>query len=257
MNINSMIINEKNYKGGIYMSGHSKWSTIKRKKGAIDAERSKIFQKLAKELYVAAKTGDPNPENNPSLRMVVEKAKAENMPKANIESAINKAKNKGEDENYEAVRYEGYGPNGIAIMIDCLTDNKNRTAGFVRSTLTKRGGNLGTDGSVSYLFQRKGVLVLEKEYDEDKLMEDVLNMNIIDFIVEDDSYIIYTDPNDFITVKDDLINCGYNKFIMSEVTFVPNSYILLAPEEMEKVFNLIDALNDLDDVQAVYHNLEI
>ena len=115
------------------MSGHSKWSTIKRKKGAIDAERSKIFQKLAKELYVAAKSGDPNPDNNSSLRMVVEKAKAENMPKANIESAINKAKNKSSDENFESVRYEGYGPNGIAIMIDCLTDNKNRTAGFVRS----------------------------------------------------------------------------------------------------------------------------
>ena len=160
------------------MSGHSKWSTIKRKKGAIDSERSKVFQKLAKELYVAAKNGDPNPENNPSLRMVVEKAKSENMPKANIESAINKAKNQGVGENYEQVRYEGYGPGGIAIMIDCLTDNKNRTAGFVRSTLTKRGGNLGTDGSVSYLFERKGVIVLDKAYDEDKLMEDIELLDI-------------------------------------------------------------------------------
>ena len=156
------------------MSGHSKWSTIKRKKGAIDSERSKVFQKLAKELYVAAKSGDPNPENNPGLRMVIEKAKGENMPKANIESAINKAKNAGNGENYESVRYEGYGPSGVAIMIDCLTDNKNRTAGFVRSTLTKRGGNLGTDGSVSYLFERKGVLVLEKVYDEDKNLVDTL-----------------------------------------------------------------------------------
>jgi len=136
------------------MSGHSKWSTIKRKKGAIDAERSKIFQKLAKEIYVAAKSGDPDPVNNASLRMVIEKAKGENMPKNNIQSAIDKAKSKGADENYEAVRYEGYGPGGIAIMIDCLTDNRNRTASFVRSTLTKRGGNLGTDGSVSYLFKR-------------------------------------------------------------------------------------------------------
>ena len=152
------------------MSGHSKWSTIKRKKGAIDSERSKVFQKLAKELYVAAKSGDPNPENNPSLRMVIEKAKGENMPKANIESAINKAKNRGEGENYESIRYEGYGPHGIAIMIDCLTDNKNRTAGFVRSTLTKKGGNLGTDGSVSYLFERKGIIVLENVYDEDKII---------------------------------------------------------------------------------------
>ena len=131
------------------MSGHSKWSTIKRKKGAIDAERSKIFQKLAKEIYVAAKNGDADPTNNASLRMVIEKAKSQNMPKTNIESAINKAKNKNNSENFESITYEGYGPNGIAIMIECLTDNKNRTASFVRSTLTKRGGNLGTDGSVS------------------------------------------------------------------------------------------------------------
>ena len=238
------------------MSGHSKWSTIKRKKGAIDSERSKIFQKLAKELFVAAKSGDANPENNSALRMVIEKAKAENMPKSNIESAINKAKNKGNDESYEAVRYEGYGPSGIALMIDCLTDNKNRTAGFVRSTLTKKGGNLGTDGSVSYLFERKGVLVLEKEYDEDKLMEDVLSLDILDFISEDDGYTIYTDPNNFISVKDSLTNMGYDKFIMSEVTFVPNNYIALDDETEEKVYSLIDALNDLDDVQAVYHNME-
>ena len=197
------------------MSGHSKWSTIKRKKGAIDSERSKVFQKLAKELYVAAKSGDPNPDNNPSLRMVVEKAKAENMPKANIESAINKAKNQGVGENYESVRYEGYGPGGIAIMIDCLTDNKNRTAGFVRSTLTKRGGNLGTDGSVSYLFERKGVIVLDKIYDEDKLMEDVLELDILDFITEEDSYIIYTDSNNFIDVKDNLIKKGYDNFLVN------------------------------------------
>lgn len=238
------------------MSGHSKWSTIKRKKGAIDSERSKVFQKLAKELFVAAKSGDANPENNSALRMVIEKAKAENMPKSNIESAINKAKNKGNDENYEAVRYEGYGPSGIALMIDCLTDNKNRTAGFVRSTLTKKGGNLGTDGSVSYLFERKGVLVLEKEYNEDKLMEDVLSLDIIDFISEDDGYTIYTDPNSFIEVKDSLTNMGYDKFIISEVTFVPNNYIALDDETKEKVYSLIDALSDLDDVQAVYHNME-
>ena len=239
------------------MSGHSKWSTIKRKKGAIDSERSKVFQKLAKELYVAAKSGYPNPENNPSLRMVIEKAKGENMPKANIESAINKAKNRGEGENYESIRYEGYGPHGIAIMIDCLTDNKNRTAGFVRSTLTKKGGNLGTDGSVSYLFERKGIIVLENVYDEDKIMEDVLNLDVLDFSSDDDSYIIYTDPTKFIEVKDELTKMGYDKFLVSEVTFVPNNYIALDEEATEKVCNLIDALNDLDDVQAVYHNLEM
>ena len=230
------------------MSGHSKWSTIKRKKGAIDSERSKVFQKLAKELYVAAKNGDPNPENNPSLRMVVEKAKSENMPKANIESAINKAKNQGVGENYEQVRYEGYGPGGIAIMIDCLTDNKNRTAGFVRSTLTKRGGNL---------FERKGVIVLDKAYDEDKLMEDILELDILDFISEEDSFVIYTDPSNFIKIKEALEKKGIDKFLISEVTFVPNNYISLDEETTEKVTNLIDALTDLDDVQAVYHNLEI
>ena len=143
------------------MSGHSKWSTIKRKKGAIDAERSKVFQKLAKELYVAAKSGDKDPANNSALRMVIEKAKAENMPKSNIQSAIDKAHSKNNSENYDHVRYEGYGPGGMAIMIECLTDNKNRTASFVRSTLTKKGGNLGTDGSVSYLFNNK-LLIMKK-----------------------------------------------------------------------------------------------
>ena len=239
------------------MSGHSKWSTIKRKKGAIDSERSKVFQKLAKELYVAAKSGDPNPDNNSALRMVIEKAKSENMPKTNIESAIAKASGKGNEENYEAIRYEGYAPGGIAIMIDCLTDNKNRTAGFVRSTLTKRGGNLGTDGSVSYLFERKGVIVLEKEYDEDKLMEDALSLDVLDFISDEDSYTIYTDSNSFISVKDELTNMGYDKFLMSEVTFVPSNYISLDNETSEKVMGLIDALNDIEDVQEVYHNLQI
>lgn len=238
------------------MSGHSKWSTIKRKKGAIDAERSKVFQKLAKEIYVAAKSGDPDPINNASLRMVIEKAKGENMPKNNIQSAIDKAKSKGADENYEAVRYEGYGPGGIAIMIDCLTDNRNRTASFVRSTLTKRGGNLGTDGSVSYLFKRRGVLILDKEYDEDKLMEDVLELDIDDLISEEDSYVIYTKPENFISVKETLENMGYTNFIMSEVSFVPDNYISLDSELNERALSLIESLEDLDDVQNVYHNLD-
>ena len=238
------------------MSGHSKWSTIKRKKGAIDAERSKIFQKLAKEIYVAAKSGDPDPVNNASLRMVIEKAKGENMPKNNIQSAIDKAKSKGADENYEAVRYEGYGPGGIAIMIDCLTDNRNRTASFVRSTLTKRGGNLGTDGSVSYLFKRRGVLILDKEYDEDKLMEDALELDIEDLVSEEDSYVIYTKPENFISVKETLENMGYTNFIMSEVSFVPDNYISLDNELSERAQSLIESIEDLDDVQNVYHNLD-
>jgi len=238
------------------MSGHSKWSTIKRKKGAIDAARSKVFQKLAKELYVAAKSGDPDPVNNAALRMVVEKAKSENMPKANIESAIAKAASKGASENYDFVRYEGYGPSGIAIMIDCLTDNKNRTAGFVRSTLTKRSGNLGTDGSVSYMFKRKGVIVLENIYSEDKIMEDVLELDILDIEIDED-ITIYTEADKFLLVKDSLDSLGYDKYIMSEVTFVPDNYITLDEEGSEKVISLIEALEDLDDVQNVYHNLDI
>lgn len=239
------------------MSGHSKWSTIKRKKGAIDAERSKIFQKLAKEIYVAAKSGDADPANNASLRMVIEKAKSQNMPKTNIQSAIDKAKNKNSGEDYETIMYEGYGPNGIAIMIDCLTDNKNRTASFVRSTLTKRGGNLGTDGSVSYLFKRKGLIILEKIYDEDKLMEDVLELDIDDFVVEEDSFEITTTADNFIKVKDELEKKGYDKFILSEVTFIADNYISLDEEAKEKVLNLIDSLEDIDDVQNVYHNLDV
>ena len=238
------------------MSGHSKWSTIKRKKGAIDAARSKVFQKLAKELYVAAKSGDADPNNNAQLRMVVEKAKAENMPKANIESAIAKAANKSGGENYDNVRYEGYGPNGIAIMIDCLTDNKNRTAGFVRSTLTKKNGNLGTDGSVSYMFKRKGVIVLENIYEEEKVMEDVLSLDILDMEMDED-ITIYTDADKFLSVKEELDKLGYDKYIMSEVTYVPDNYMALDEEGTEKVLALIEALEDIDDVQNVYHNLEI
>ena len=238
------------------MSGHSKWSTIKRKKGAIDSERSKVFQKLAKELYVAAKSGDANPDNNSALRMVIEKAKSENMPKANIESAIAKASGKGNEESYESVRYEGYAPGGIAIMIDCLTDNKNRTAGFVRSTLTKRGGNLGTAGSVSYMFKRKGLIVLENVYNEDKIMEDVLDMDVLDIEIDDD-ITIYTEADKFLEVKDGLDKLGYDKYIVSEVTFVPDNYIELDEEDTEKVMSLIEALEDIDDVQAVYHNLDI
>ena len=239
------------------MSGHSKWSTIKRKKGAIDAARSKVFQKLAKELFVAAKSGDIDPNNNAALRMVVEKAKAENMPKANIESAINKAASKGASENYESVRYEGYGPGGMAIMIDCLTDNKNRTAGFVRSTLTKRHGNLGTDGSVSYMFKRKGLIVLENVYPEDKVMEDILSLDIIDMDIQDEEITIYTEPDKFLMVKDELDKLGYDKYIVSEVTFIPDNYITLDEEGTEKAMSLVEDLEDLDDVQNVYHNLDI
>lgn len=239
------------------MSGHSKWSTIKRKKGAIDAERSKIFQKLAKELYVAAKSGDPNPDTNPSLRMVVDKAKAANMPKDRISSAIEKASKSNTGEDYEFVRYEGYGPNGVAIMVDCLTDNRNRTASMVRSTFTKRGGNLGTDGSVSYMFDRKGIIVVPNTYNEDDIMNIALENDALDFITNDDSYEIYTSFEDFVKLNKAFEEAGITDFIMNEVRFIPSNYISLDKEKEEKIMALVETLEDLDDVQDVYHNLEI
>ncbi len=239
------------------MSGHSKWATIKRKKGLIDAERGKIFQKLAKEIYVAAKSGDPNPENNPSLRMIVDKAKAQNMPKDKIQSAIDKANKSQGGEDYESVRYEGYGPHGVAIMVDCLTDNRNRTASMVRSTFTKRGGNLGTDGSVSYMFERKGIIIVPNSYDENLVMELALNNDALDFITTEDSYEIYTTYEDFIKMNQALEKAGITNLIMNEIRYIPSNYIKLNDEQTEKIIALIEQLEDLDDVQDVYHNLEL
>lgn len=238
------------------MSGHSKWANIKRKKGVIDAERSKIFQKLNKEIFVAAKTGDKNPENNSNLRMVIEKAKAENMPKDRIQAAIDKAHASSTSENYEAIRYEGYAPSGVAIMIDCLTDNRNRTASDVRSTFTKRGGNLGTDGSVSYLFENKGIIIVPKSYDEEILMNIALENNALDFITNEDNFEIYTTYEDFIKINNDLKNANITEFIMNETRYIPSNFINLEEEKKEKVYALIDSLDDLDDVQNVYHNME-
>lgn len=237
------------------MSGHSKWATIHRKKGELDAARGKVFQKIAKEIYVAAKGTNGNPDDNPGLRAVLEKARSNNMPKDNIQKAIDKAVGGAGGEEYESVRYEGYGPNGVALMIDCLTDNRNRTAMLVRSTLTKRGGNLGTDGSVSYLFERKGVIVTDKSVDEDEAMMVALDNGALDFVVNDDNYEIYTPVEDFIKVKEALEELGVKEFITSEVTFVASNLIELDEEQTEKVQNLIDTLEDIDDVQNVYSNL--
>ena len=237
------------------MSGHSKWATIHRKKGELDAARGKVFQKIAKEIYVAAKGTNGNPDDNPGLRAVLEKARSNNMPKDNIQKAIDKAVGGAGGEEYESVRYEGYGPSGVALMIDCLTDNRNRTAMLVRSTLTKRGGNLGTDGSVSYLFERKGVFVTDKSVDEDEAMMVALDNGALDFVVNDDNYEIYTPVEDFIKVKEALEELGVKEFITSEVTFVASNLIELDEEQTEKVQNLIDTLEDIDDVQNVYSNL--
>ena len=238
------------------MSGHSKWATIHRKKGLIDAVRGKVFQKLAKELYVAAKSGTPDPDSNATLRLVVEKAKAANMPKDNIQKAIDKAKGAGNGENYESIRYEGYGPAGVAIMVDCLTDNRNRTASLVRSTFSKRGGNLGTDGSVSYIFERKGIIVIPSDYDEEEVLLTALDTGALDMEKSGDTYLITTPSDKFIAVKDALTNIGVAEFLTSEVTFVPNNEVTLDDETKEKVYNLIEALEDIDDVQDVHHNMK-
>ena len=238
------------------MSGHSKWATIHRKKGELDQQRGKIFQKIAKEIYVAARGTDGNPDNNPSLRAVLEKARSNNMPKDNIQKAIDKATGALGGEDYESVRYEGYGPNGVAIMVDCLTDNRNRTASLVRSSFTKKGGNLGTDGSVSYMFERKGVIVTDKSIDEDTAMMVALDSGALDFIVNDDNYEIYTDTDNFIAVKVALEEAGVKEFITSEITFVASNTVELDEESHEKVMSLVETLEDLDDVQAVYHNLD-
>ncbi len=238
------------------MSGHSKWATIHRKKGLIDAARGKVFQKIAKELYVAAKSGTPDPEQNASLRMVVEKAKAANMPKDNIQKAIDKAKGAGENEHYDQIRYEGYGPQGVAVMVDCLTDNKNRTASFVRSTFTKKGGNLGTDGSVSYMFERKGSIVIPNKYDEDEVMLTSLDNGAVDVENDGENYNITTTPEDMLKVKDALSQIGVEEFLESEVTYIPNMEIEVDDEHKEKVLELIEQLEDLDDVQSVYFNMK-
>jgi len=238
------------------MSGHSKWATIKRKKGENDAARGKVFQRLAKEIYVAASNGDPDPVNNATLRMVIEKARSQNMPKDNIQKAIDKAKGAGNGENYEAIRYEGYGPGGIAFMVDCLTDNRNRTASFVRAAFTKRGGNLGTDGSVSYMFKRKGIIVIPNTYDEDEMMMVALDNGALDFKVEEDIYEIETEPEDFLSVKEALTNAGVTEYITSEVTYVAENNIEVSDEVREKVEKLIEALEDIDDVGDIYHNMD-
>jgi len=239
------------------MSGHSKWATIHRKKGLIDAARGKVFQKLAKEIYVAARGTNGDIDMNPSLRVVVEKAKSSNMPKDNIQKAIDKAVGNAGGEEYESIRYEGYASGGVAIMVDCLTDNRNRTAMLVRSTLTKHGGNLGTDGSVSYMFKRKGVIEVENKFDFDKVFEIAINNDALDVVECDEVYTIYTTPEDFIKVKDALEQEGINEFLTSEVTYVADNLMTLDEEKGDKVMNLVEALEDIDDVQNVYHNMDI
>lgn len=243
------------------MSGHNKWSTIKQKKGKNDAARAKVFTKIGRELAVAVRDGgSADPAVNSKLRDCIAKAKANNVPNENIERIIKKASGDGDGNNYDAITYEGYGAGGIAVIVETLTDNKNRTAADVRHYFDKFGGNMGTPGCVSFMFSQKGVLVIEREEcdgNEDKVMEDALEAGAADFEADDDVFTIYTEPSDFSAVNDELTNKGYT-FISAEVEMVPSTYTKLEDEEAQnKMQKLLDMLEDNDDVQNVWHNWEM
>jgi YebC/PmpR family DNA-binding regulatory protein len=238
------------------MSGHSKWNNIKRKKEKTDGARAKVFTKIGRELAVAVKEGGgPDPAANSRLRDCIAKAKAANVPNDNIDRIIKRAAGDGDDTKYENITYEGYGPNGIALIVETLTDNRNRTAGDLRHYFDKYGGNLGTNGCVSFLFNRKGVLVIEREgLDEDKVMEDALEAGASDFQADDDVFEIYTEPDDFTGVLDDLQGKGY-EFVTAEEEMVPTTYTKLDDEgAISRMQHLLDVLEDNDDVQNVWHN---
>ncbi len=242
------------------MSGHSKWKTIQHRKGKQDAARSKEFAKFAKEIYTAAKQGGENIDSNPALRLAVDKAKSKSMPKDNIERAIMKAVGGKNGESYDEIRYEGYGAGGVAIIVDCLTDNTNRTAATVRSAFTRRGGNLGTDGSVSYLFSRKGQMVIDTDcltIDAEEFELMVLDFDVEDISLEDGIIQIITDPSQFEQIKSAVDDLGVvDDYIEADVTMLPSIEIELDEETAEKVHALIDQLEDNDDVQSVYSNLK-
>jgi len=238
------------------MSGHSKWHNIQAKKGKADAARGKIFTKLGRELLIAVKEGGPEPAGNSKLKAVIAKCKAANMPNDTINNAIKKASSS--NENYEEVVYEGYGPNGVAVIVNASTDNRNRTAADVRHVFDKAGGNLGTTGCVSYMFNKKGVIVIEREtanIDEEELMMLALDAGAEDFEASEEIYEITTDPSDFTVVREKLEEAGLS-FLEAEVQMVPTTTVVLDEAGQEKMERLIDRLDELDDVMNVYHNWE-
>ena len=241
------------------MSGHSKWSKIKRKKGANDAQRAKIFTKIAREIIVAVKAGGPDPDNNSSLKDAIAKARSNNMPNDNINRTIKKAAGSTEGDNYESITYEGYGPNGVALIVDTLTDNRNRTAADVRHAFDKCGGNMGQSGCVSFMFDRKGVIVIEDEdgeIDEDTITMDALEAGAEDISVEDGVIEITTDPNDFGAVRDALD--GKYTFASAEISMVPQTMTTLTDEaQIQQMQKMLDMLEANDDVQNVYHNWDM
>lgn len=240
------------------MSGHSKWSNIKRKKEKTDSARAKIFTKIGRELSVAVKEGGgADPNVNSRLKDCIAKAKANNVPNDNIERIIKKAAVDSSSEKYENIRYEGYGPAGIAVIVETLTDNRNRTAGDLRHYFDKCGGNLGTPGCVSFMFSQKGIIIIEKNnLSEDKAMEDALEACASDFIVDGDIFEIITEPEDFSLVRENLENKSY-EFLSAEIEMVPSTYTRIEDKESAvKMQRLLDFLEDNDDVQNVFHNWE-
>lgn len=239
------------------MSGHSKWHNIQQAKGKADAARGKIFTKIGREIAVAVKAGGPDPSSNAALRAVIDKAKANNMPKDNITRSIQKANGELGSINYESIVYEGYGTNGVAVIVEALTDNKNRTGGEVRHIFDKAGGSLGTSGCVSYMFDTKGVItVLRKEgMDDDEMMMAALDAGAEDFDVDGEYYEIVTSPTDFASVRDALAAAGI-EYESAELQRIPQNTIFLDDENRDKLLKMLDAFEDNDDVQNVYHNAE-
>lgn len=241
------------------MSGHSKWATIKRKKGALDAKRGKLFTKIGRELVVAVKEGGPDPDSNSKLRDAIAKAKANNMPNDTIQRSIKKAAGEDSAKEYFELVYEGYGPSGVAFMVETLSDNKNRTAGDMRHYFDKYGGNLGQTGSVGFMFDKKGVIVIAKKdgLDEDTLMMDALDAGAEDFSVEDECFEVTSAPEDFSKVREALEAKGY-EFEQAEISYIPQTLTQVDDEDAVKNLNkLIEMLEDNDDVQNVYHTWDM
>ncbi len=240
------------------MSGHNKWSTIKRKKGANDAARAKVFTKIGRELAVAVKNGGPDPNNNAKLRDVIAKAKQNNVPNDNIDRMLKKAAGDTSGADYEEIVYEGYGPSGVAVVVEALTDNRNRTAGEVRHYFDKAGGNMGNPGSVTFMFNRAGVILIEKEdVDEETLMMESIDAGATDFISDDEEmFEIRTEANDVGAVRDALEEKGY-KIVSSEPAYIPSTYTVLNnPDDINKMGKMIEMFEENDDVQNIWHNWE-
>ena len=235
------------------MSGHSKWHNIQGRKNAQDAKRGKIFQKISRDLYQAAKAGDPDPDNNPQLRLVMDKARSNNMPKDNIKRAIKKAEG-GSEEHYDEITYEGYGPGGVAVMVFCLTDNKNRTAAAVRSAFTHSGGSLGASGSVAYMFNRQGLIEILRDgldTSEDDMLMDALDAGADDMKATDKKFQIFTDPSSMTSVRDALQDKGY-ELDTAEVTMIPENKTEVPSDKVGQYRHLIEELQNNDDVADIY-----